>query len=67
MTITEVVSKTKYTAVVRRQNPSYVEFEQSYLRPNKPIILEGATLHWKALGKWTPAFFRQLAHLFSEH
>jgi hypothetical protein len=42
----------------RREDLSYREFEEEYLRPNKPVIIKDALKNWNALGKWTLDFFR---------
>jgi len=34
-------------------------YAREYLDPLKPVIVLGAIDHWPALGKWTPAFFRE--------
>lgn len=34
-------------------------FRSEYLLPLRPVILTGAIDHWRALGRWTPDFFRQ--------
>jgi len=34
-------------------------FRSRYLLPLQPVIVTGAIGHWKAMGKWTPDFFRQ--------
>jgi histone arginine demethylase JMJD6 len=41
-----------------RTDISYEEFAAKYLYPNKPVILRGALSNWKALGLWTPEFFK---------
>ena len=35
------------------------QFEREYLRPLRPVILTDAIAHWKALGRWSPQFFKQ--------
>lgn len=42
----------------RRTQLAHHEFVQEYLYPNRPVIVRGALCRWKALGKWTPEFFR---------
>ncbi len=34
------------------------EFASEYLVPNRPVILTDGLAPWKAVGRWTPAFFR---------
>ena len=41
---------------IRRPTPR--EFYQSYVRPNRPVVITGITDNWKAVGKWTPQYFR---------
>lgn len=42
-----------------RENLSYEEFSEHYLYANRPVIITGAMSHWKALGRWTPEFFKR--------
>src|SRR5262245_11038685 len=41
-----------------REGLSYAQFAEEYLFPNQPVILRDGLKEWKAVGKWTPAFFR---------
>ncbi len=34
-------------------------FEREYLRPLRPVILTDAISHWRALGRWSPHFFKE--------
>ena len=34
-------------------------FERDYLYPLRPVILTDAISHWRALGRWTPQFFKE--------
>ena len=34
-------------------------FKREYLDPLRPVILTDAIAHWRALGRWTPEFFRE--------
>jgi hypothetical protein len=34
--------------------PSRAEFERKYLKPSRPVVLQGAMDDWMALGSWTP-------------
>jgi histone arginine demethylase JMJD6 len=45
--------------IERRANLSYQEFRDQYLYPHKPVIVTDALRLWKALERWTPAFFRE--------
>ena len=46
-------------AIERRANLSYEEFATQYLWPNRPVIVTDAMRSWKALGRWTPEFFKR--------
>jgi hypothetical protein len=37
---------------------SHPEFIRRYVMPMRPVVLTDATAHWRALGLWTPEFFR---------
>lgn len=43
----------------RHTGLSRERFEREYLRPLRPVILSDAISHWRALGRWTPKFFRE--------
>jgi histone arginine demethylase JMJD6 len=43
----------------RRVGLSRDQFESEYLNPLRPVILTDAISHWRALGKWTPQFFKE--------
>jgi histone arginine demethylase JMJD6 len=45
--------------IERRDSLSYQEFRESYLFPLKPVIVTDALRDWKALGRWTPEFFKR--------
>lgn len=45
--------------IERREKLSYEEFAADYLYPLKPVIIKDALLDWKALGRWTPEFFKR--------
>jgi hypothetical protein len=48
----------------RRAGLSRERFEREYLHPPRPVILTDAISHWRALGRWTPQFFkREYGHL----
>ena len=43
----------------RRAGLSGEQFEREYLRPPRPVILTDAISHWRALGRWSPQFFKE--------
>jgi histone arginine demethylase JMJD6 len=45
--------------IERRANLSYSEFAKEYLYANKPVVITDAMRQWKAVGRWTPDFFKQ--------
>jgi hypothetical protein len=45
--------------IPERNGLSYAEFSEEYLFPNLPVILTDGLKDWKAVGKWTPGFFRE--------
>lgn len=50
--------------VDRRRDLSEREFREEYLKPKRPLILEGELDHWPAYRKWTWDFFKeQYGHL----
>jgi histone arginine demethylase JMJD6 len=42
-----------------RHLPRQEEFAREFLFPHKPVVITGALAEWKALSKWSPAWFRQ--------
>ena len=46
-------------AVERVQFPSEAEFAKRYLKPGKPVLIEGLVNTWPAADKWTAEFFYQ--------
>lgn len=42
----------------KRSGLTYEEFKKDYLFPGKPVIFTDAAKHWKAIGKFTPEFFK---------
>lgn len=44
--------------VERRAGLTRAQFARDYLSPPRPVILTDAISHWRALGRWTPEFFR---------
>ena len=47
------------TAVERRTLCGPEEFFRTYWAAHRPVVFTNATAAWPALGKWTPAFFRE--------
>lgn len=45
--------------IPERSGLSYAEFSEEYLFPNRPVIITDGLKDWKAVGKWTPGFFRE--------
>ena len=43
----------------RRAGLSRDQFEREYLHPLRPVILTDAISHWRALGRWSPQFFKE--------
>ncbi|XP_069773277.1 bifunctional peptidase and (3S)-lysyl hydroxylase JMJD7 [Narcine bancroftii] len=41
------------------QPPSPLEFQRSWLCPNKPFIVKNAISHWSAISKWTFSYLRE--------
>lgn len=49
------------TIIDRVVSPTIAEFEQEYLIPGRPVILQGISDQWPAFGKWTPEYLSELA------
>jgi histone arginine demethylase JMJD6 len=45
--------------IERRAGLSYEAFARDYLFANKPVIVTDALRQWKAVGRWTPEFFKR--------
>jgi histone arginine demethylase JMJD6 len=45
--------------IPRLANLSYEEFAANYLYPGRPVIVTDAMKDWKAVGRWTPEFFKR--------
>jgi hypothetical protein len=45
--------------VERRRRLSQAEFIKSYVNRRRPVVIEDAVEHWRAVGRWTPEFFRE--------
>jgi hypothetical protein len=58
----ELEAKTKAKKVAgvdRRTNLSHEEFINEYVNPARPVVLTDAIKDWKALKKYTPAWFKE--------
>jgi cupin-like protein len=42
----------------RRTGLSAAQFQLEYMRPPRPVILTDAISHWRAMGRWSPQFFK---------
>ncbi|XP_038619073.1 bifunctional peptidase and arginyl-hydroxylase JMJD5 isoform X2 [Tachyglossus aculeatus] len=49
------------TAVPRLHCPSLEYFKNSYLVPQKPVILEGTVDHWPCMKKWSLDYIEEIA------
>ncbi|HUY12932.1 MAG TPA: cupin-like domain-containing protein [Terriglobia bacterium] len=47
------------SSIERHNRPSYSEFVERFLLPRKAAIITGALDQWKAVGKWTPQYFKE--------
>ena len=48
----------------RRAGLTRTDFAREYLAPLRPVILPDALSHWRALGRWSPQFFKtEYGHL----
>lgn len=43
----------------RRAGLTREQFGREYLSPPRPVIVTDGISHWRALGRWTPQFFKQ--------
>jgi len=43
----------------KRENLSKKEFLHEYVLKNRPVVLINAAKDWKAIGKWSPQFFKE--------
>jgi histone arginine demethylase JMJD6 len=58
----ELPAKPKYkeiTGVDRRTNLSHEEFINEYVKKSRPVVLTDAAKDWKAMKKFTPAWFKE--------
>ncbi|MEP0859814.1 MAG: cupin-like domain-containing protein [Ignavibacterium sp.] len=46
-------------AVEKVKDISPEEFRKEFVAKRKPVVIEDATKHWKALNKWTPEFWQK--------
>src|ERR1700676_5283055 len=46
-------------AIDKREKLSRKEFLNEYVLKNRPVVLKDACQDWKAIGKWTPEFFKE--------
>jgi hypothetical protein len=51
--------KNSPSPIDKREKLSKKEFLNEYVLKNRPVVLTDAAREWKAVGKWTPAFFRE--------
>ena len=42
----------------RRNNLSYQDFVEEYLKPQRPVVITDGIKEWPALKRWTPQFFK---------
>jgi histone arginine demethylase JMJD6 len=64
---TPAVPQRTLTAIDKRTNISQRELMAEYIEPGLPVVLTDATDYWPALGKFTPAFFKErYGHLTKE-
>lgn len=47
------------TSIDKRTDLTQREFIEEYVKPARPVIIKNATKHWPAMGKLTPAFFKE--------
>jgi oxalate decarboxylase/phosphoglucose isomerase-like protein (cupin superfamily) len=45
-------------SVPRIVSPSKADFIQNFMLPQTPVVISGATKHWRALTEWTPEYLR---------
>jgi Cupin-like domain len=43
----------------RRKGQSRSAYEREYVLANRPVVITDAIDHWRALGRWTPDFFKR--------
>lgn len=47
-----------FTEVERVERLTAEEFQRSYDKPKKPVVITGAMTHWKAMSEWSHEWFR---------
>lgn len=47
-----------YESIPERSGLTYQEFAKEYLYPMRPVVLTDGLKGWDAVGRWSPAFFR---------
>jgi hypothetical protein len=55
----EIAASAAAVGIERRANLSTEEFMREYVYPNRPVIVTDALRQWKAVGRWTPEFFKR--------
>lgn len=48
----------RFTPLEVKDGLAYEDFVRDHLRPHRPVHIKNAFPQWRALGKWTPAYFR---------
>ena len=67
MTATGPLPTPTLRTIDKRSGLSHQELLNEYVKPGLPVVLTDATRHWSAMGKFTPAFFKQhYGHLTKE-
>lgn len=46
--------------IARAHSPSPETFQRDFLAPERPVILTGLTDRWRAVGLWTPEYFKAM-------
>jgi histone arginine demethylase JMJD6 len=54
-----MIPQPQYSQVNRRHNLSLGEFRETYLRPQRPVVITDAIEHWPARSLWTFAYFKE--------
>jgi len=44
--------------IERIERPAPRAFYERYVKPNRPVVITGATQNWKAIKSWSPEYFR---------
>jgi hypothetical protein len=56
---TPIKGYAKVAEIDRRDALPYAAFVRDYLSAHRPVLVKNAFPRWRALGKWTPEFFRR--------